>query len=574
MLRLSLFLLVAVVVLSISEVKSQQPSNDSAEPSLLPPLAFSVPESAPIGHHIGYVEGSPQSGTDSRYFIVSTDPDKTDTAIHIDERTGEITVGAGLDYETQRRFELVAIPIGGEAGIPVTVNVEDENDNEPTFTQSDVRLEISEFVRIGAEFPLPSAVDRDGPPLDVRTYKIIQGNVNNVFKLSTKRVNNVLYADLMVNGRLDREYRESYELLVEASDGGNPPRTGELHVSILILDANDNAPEFSEKIYHAMIDANHPVEKKPILEVKALDKDSAHNGQVSFRIAQPASSVGRLFSLSSNGVLTRRLKTTLPSGTFEFPVIASDHGMPPQESSVVVSVTVEGGSSRAPSLDVLWLTDHTEPRLLENATLGSIVARVNVTNYDQQHGGLELSGCTSLCLQQSQHPFVYLLIICGLLDRETTSTYHLKFVLKKGKDVILEHPVVLTIEDVNDNSPQWTNKNYHLILNRTLSFTDVDAGNNGRLHYWIEGTDVIGIDEDTGRIHYATELDCSIGSELRFRVHASDRGNPPLSGNIQITADIVDSAGKAPQFERALYTERIREDVEVGTCVLKMVVDY
>lgn len=34
----------------------------------------------------------------------------------------------------------------------------------------------------------------------------------------------MLYVDLIVNGQLDREYCGQYELLIEALDGGNPPK--------------------------------------------------------------------------------------------------------------------------------------------------------------------------------------------------------------------------------------------------------------------------------------------------------------------------------------------------------------
>uniref|UniRef100_A0A914RSQ2 Uncharacterized protein n=1 Tax=Parascaris equorum TaxID=6256 RepID=A0A914RSQ2_PAREQ len=47
----------------------------------------------------------------------------------------------------------------------------------------------------------------------------------------------MLYVDLVVNGQLDREYRDHYDLLIEALDGGNPPRC-EKHVSSLYILSN------------------------------------------------------------------------------------------------------------------------------------------------------------------------------------------------------------------------------------------------------------------------------------------------------------------------------------------------
>lgn len=82
--------------------------------------------------------------------------------------------------------------------------------------------------------------DGDGPKFDVHRFVILQGNVNNVFKvniyssqftktrekfqLASRKVNEQLQADLVVNGQLDREFRDKYELLIEAQDGGKPAK--------------------------------------------------------------------------------------------------------------------------------------------------------------------------------------------------------------------------------------------------------------------------------------------------------------------------------------------------------------
>ena len=68
------------------------------------------------------------------------------------------------------------------------------------------------------------ATDEDSPPFSIQKYRIVEGNVNNVFRLASRRLNNVLYVDLVVNGQLDREYRDHYDLLVEAIDGDDPPK--------------------------------------------------------------------------------------------------------------------------------------------------------------------------------------------------------------------------------------------------------------------------------------------------------------------------------------------------------------
>lgn len=82
-------------------------------------------------------------------------------------------------------------------------------------------MEISEYARINTEISLPLASDPDEGKFGIQRYRIVSGNVNNAFRL---QYNAGLFLDLVVNGQLDREYRAKYELLVEATDGGKPPK--------------------------------------------------------------------------------------------------------------------------------------------------------------------------------------------------------------------------------------------------------------------------------------------------------------------------------------------------------------
>uniref|UniRef100_A0A1I7UPC6 MIR domain-containing protein n=1 Tax=Caenorhabditis tropicalis TaxID=1561998 RepID=A0A1I7UPC6_9PELO len=143
--------------------------------------------------------------------------------------------------------------------------------------------------------------------------------------------------------------------------------------------------------------------------------------------------------------------------------------------------------------------------LPENSTLGSIVARVSIAQM-YRDTKLRLTGTSSLCPQQTDQSHVYLLLLCGILDRETTSEYHLKFLLEKDGQIVVEHPQLLTIGDINDNSPQWHSSQIHISLNRTqggsrtLTAKDPDLGQNGWIRYSVLDTEVVSIDKETGRI--------------------------------------------------------------------------
>ncbi|KAL6727924.1 hypothetical protein Aduo_009760 [Ancylostoma duodenale] len=542
-------------------------------------ITFVVPESSPIGHVIGYVEGRPTLSTRAKYFVVFPDT-VSEQVIHIDEKSGEITLAAQLDYEKHKKFEILAVPLDGGEGIPATIEVEDVNDHSPTFPEDKIKLEISEFARIGAAYPLPRADDPDGANFTVQKYRIAQGNVNNVFKISVRPVNGVLYADLVVNGQLDREYRDKYELVVEAIDGGTPAKIGRLRVNIFILDANDNAPMFTKPRYSIAVPADLSVGSQ-ILTLKATDGDVGDNGKVAYRFQKTRLDTLPLFSLSPSGVLSTAAHL-LPGTVHDLVVVAYDGGVPSLETTAIVTITVQGTSLTAPAVDIIWLTDTATAHLLENVTLGTIVARLSL-NEEQKDSVVTLTGCPSLCLRQSQSPSVYLLLACGLFDRESSPEYHLKFSLKRGSELVLEHPVLLTIGDINDNAPKWPHSHVHITLNRSIAISDQttsltaedpDQGVNGRIRYSILDSDVITIDPDTGRLTPLRELDCSLGQEIRFKVRATDGGTPSLSSDLQVTADLVDGYGRPPHFEKSLYEVEISEDSEIGTCLLKVTLSF
>jgi hypothetical protein len=54
---------------------------------------------------------------------------------------------------------------------------------------------------------------------------------------------------LMDASLLDREQSNEHRLLVTAYDSGQPPRMGQLDVTVIVLDANDNMPVFEYNAY-------------------------------------------------------------------------------------------------------------------------------------------------------------------------------------------------------------------------------------------------------------------------------------------------------------------------------------
>ncbi|TKR66889.1 hypothetical protein L596_023117 [Steinernema carpocapsae] len=433
-----------------------------------------------------------------------------------------------------------------------------------------------------AEMPLPSATDADSGSFGVQKYQISGGNVNNVFRLATKKLNEVLYVDLVVNGELDREYRDHYDLEIEALDGGNPVKRGILRVHVQILDANDNAPEFLKPRYMVTVPATANVDDQ-VVQVQAKDGDIGENARVSYRLSQTRSNVVPKFRVEESSGIIRVFDSHLIQGSVhELLVIASDHGLPqPLESTAFVTITVatsrESGSLA--SLDIVWLTDDGEPQLYENVTIGAVIGRISAVS--TQSSELTMTGANVICMRQSESANIYLLIVCGPLDRETDPNYRLAFLLKSVPEgnVLLDQPVLLEVNDINDNTPAWTQDTYRISVNRSslhdavvyqFIARDADEGDNGRLRYRLNGTDVFRIDEMTGILTMTKDMDCAMGPEVKFTITASDYGKPPQTSSVTVIADITDLNAKPPVFEKTLYEVTVKEDADVGTCLLKV----
>ncbi|CAG9534072.1 unnamed protein product [Cercopithifilaria johnstoni] len=562
-----MFILIIITVLRSTECEQQR--------------IFNVSEQAPVGYIVGYFNGTPSSGAKTNFYIVYPDnTGETEKYLGVEEVSGRIRVLHELDYEHRTSYHLIAVPIENRSHgetIHAIVNIIDENDNTPTFPASSINVAISEFAALNSEISLPPAIDNDSLPLSVIRYHIISGNVNNAFKLSSKRINSILYVDLVVNGQLDREYRSQYELLIEALDGGNPPNSGKMLVNVTVLDANDNAPEFSQNGYNASIPWNISA-GYVVATIHAVDPDLGENARVAYSIAKSRADLKIPFQIDSeNGVVHVSDPKLLVSGSvYQLLIVASDHGVPqPLESTSILTITVQKSNQPKLLFDIFWLTDSNKPEVYENVTIGHVIARIAVQNAPQE-SELSVSGCDALCIKETDSSGVYLLLVCGSFDREQKSEYNLFLTIASGEKQLLEIPVFFEVLDINDNAPKFEKSLFHVIFNRStthyklvrIQASDPDSGENGRIHYTLLGTNLFEIESDTGILNVYEKFDCSL-EEHRFHVRAEDFGTPPQSSTVDVIAQIIDSNDRPPLFTKPLYHVIVKEDAELDSCLLK-----
>ena len=526
------------------------------------------------------------------YLVVPVADSPIDADLDIDQNTGEIRTKVVLDRESRSLYSLSAIPLTSDGeNIRVSIEVEDVNDNSPTFPSSIIEIGLPENTARDSKRQLPPALDRDLGIFNTQRYDIVSGNRKNAFRLSSARDREgVLRLDLQVNGFLDREAISAYKLVIEAQDGGNPARKGTMTVNVTILDLNDNPPSFLQQRYYATVPENVTIGAS-VIQVSAEDPDSGSNGEVTYAINRRQSDSKEVFAIDEySGLLTVNKRLDFESKeSHELVVVARDRGDVPQETTAFITVRITDINDNQPTIRLDFKTPGGRPEVREDVTVGQRIAEVVVADPDEPTKvstlAVTLSG-DSGHFKLERMSSGYHLVLTKQLDRETADTFNLLLeALDEGSPPLRASlRTQIKVIDVNDNKPKFSEEIYHASILEAMepgtsvfkvSATDRDAGENGEVTYRIENSaethsDWFNIEPDTGVIVTRTEVDCETDPEPRLVVVASDHGTPRLSSSTSVRISIQDINDNEPIFERTFYNATLKENEQVGLCFLKV----
>ncbi|XP_078514848.1 protocadherin-16 [Lissotriton helveticus] len=558
---------------------------------MLGTLDLQIDEGQPTGTIIGDISaGLPPGSNTYMYFISAQEGSGVTTDLEIDENTGIIKTAKVLDRESREQYSFIAVTTEGVT-VEVTIHVNDINDHAPAFPTSHSVFRIPEHTPIGTRFPLDPAFDADSGQLNTQGYIIKKGNIDQAFRLDTRRGSNgVLYLDLVVSGVLDRENRSSYSLVLEAYDGGSPHRSTQMTLDIVVQDINDNAPAFNESRYHTLISEN----LKPgsnILQVFASDADEGENGVIIYEINRRQSDPDKYFEIDSKtGVikLSKGLDYEMRR-VHELVVQARDNATHPEVSTAFVSIHVRDYNDNQPTMTIIFLSEDGSPQVSEGAQPGQYVARISVSDPDYgeySNVNVSLEGGDGKFALTTKDNIIYLIIVDKHLDREERDSYELRVMATDSGTPPLraESSFVLQVVDVNDNPPLFDQQVYKQTIPEVVypgSFVlqvtarDKDQGPNGDIYYSIlhnsdTNSDWFTIDPATGIITTTNPLDYEKDPHPKLTVMATDGGSPALSSTAVVKVALQDVNDNEPTFSSNFYNVSLKENTPIGTCFLQV----
>ncbi|KAM3613454.1 uncharacterized protein V6R79_026367 [Siganus canaliculatus] len=468
----------------------------------------------------------------------------------------------------------------------VSLHVQDINDNTPQFRENLIEMEISELVEKGSRFPIEEAHDADIGQNAVQRYALAK-NENFILSVDNNKV------DLLLENKLDREKQKEMNLLLTALDGGSPQRSGSVVIHVTVLDANDNAPVFSQAVYKASLPENSPVDTV-VVTVSATDADEGVNGDVTYHFGHVSDEDFNIFSIDPKSGEIKVIGTIdfEDQSSFEKRVQAKDRLGLTSYAKVIIDIT--DINDNAPVINLKSLTNP----IPENVSPGTEVGIINVQDRDSETNG------QVRCYIQQNVPFklvpsiknYYSLVSTGQLDREVVSDYNITITAtdEGSPPLSSSKSVELSVADINDNPPVFEEQSYSAYVSEnnkpgstlcSVSARDPDWRQNGTVIYSLLSGEVRGapvssyvsVNGDTGVIHAVRSFDYEQLRSFKVQVMARDNGSPPLSSNVTVSVFISDVNDNSPQIlypapeGNSFMTELVPKAAHGGSLVSKVI---
>ncbi|KAL3877426.1 hypothetical protein ACJMK2_035132 [Sinanodonta woodiana] len=489
----------------------------------------------------------------------------------------------------------------------LTIQITNVNEFSPQFTNETYEVSFLEQPDNATSVANITATDEDGGFFGKVNYSIAGGN--NLFSV------NKTTGEIFTNCKpedLDREKLERLYLSIFAKDGGGLINQTQLIVNL--LDRNDNAPKFQQKVYTAFLYENSEEDlKRPFITVQvniiyisrkfvkavcATDADATdRNRHIFYAIASGAFDN---FSInSSTGAVSVQTGARFDRdkiGLYNLSIIAIDQGENPHTAKTILRVRITDVNNKPP----YFINNSYSVEVCENHGNTSAIITCDGKDPDENYSlsysiiGIKGWNENGETVEESLiHTYFRIdengsVFVNSTLDRETVEKLEVILSVNdtKTEDNHLSQTatatLTVTLKDVNDNYPDFNfdgNATYYITrvsenaddptILMSVSATDKDK--NRTIHYNISNStlnnSVFHIDAITGVLSKNGRVDREITPTVNLTVIATDNGYPPKQKSASVLIIIVDFNDNTPQFCTHNLTYYVMENSTKNTNV-------
>ncbi|XP_006741893.1 protocadherin Fat 1 [Leptonychotes weddellii] len=530
-----------------------------------------VPENIQMHSPVVHIQANSPEGLKVFYSITDGDPFSQFT---INFNTGVINVIAPLDFESHPAYKLSIRATdsltGAHAEVFVDIIVEDINDNPPVFVQQSYATTLSEASVIGTSVVQVRATDSDSEPNRGISYHMFgnHSKSHDHFHIDSST------GLISLVRTLDYEQFQQHKVFVRAVDGGMPPLSSDVIVTVDVTDLNDNPPLFDQQIYEARI-SEQAVHGHFVTCVKAYDADSSDIDKLDYSILSGNNHKNFVID-SDTGIITlSNLRRHTLKPFYSLNISVSDGVF---RSSAQVHITVIGSNLHSP----VFLQSEYEVELAENAPLHTLVIEVKATDGDSGiYGHITYHIVNDFAKDRFYTNERGQIFTLEKLDRETPAekVISVRLMAKDAGGKVAFCTVNVILTDDNDNAPQFRATKYEVDIGSSapkgtsvtkVLASDADEGSNADVMYAIEADsesvkENLEINKMSGVI---TTRESLIGLEnefFTFFVRAVDSGSPSKESVVPVYVKILPPEIQLPKFSEPFYTYTVSEDMPIGT---------
>ncbi|KAJ2947229.1 hypothetical protein O0L34_g16939 [Tuta absoluta] len=562
---------------------------------------LALSESTPVGTKVYTLEAQDPEGFPILYGLKFTDK------FTVDPESGDVTLAKPLDREVE---DTIKFEVSIEEQNPnaennlsqtqaVTVIVLDENDNAPVFRNSPYEVDVPEDEKIGTTILRNIEVeDKDdvGDNLEVGCVPNEQWpEACDIFEVvSLHSTANQYSGALVLKKPLDYNENQIFQFQLYAHDGA---LNSSAHVEVKVVDVQNSPPVFSGSL-SAALSEDAPVGTLA-LTVKARDADRAQPRNVTLElITNPLD----FFVLDRSSGELRTAKPldrealADPSSPLNLTVKATElvNGVPIDSpittTTATITVTIKDVNDEPPRFN----RREYSLQIPESLPIGTPLPNLDMVVSDTDVGlnsvfGLRLSdefGAFIVEPATATGTASVTLRLNSTLDYEDPNQR--KFILQVIAEELHTSPrlsskasVTITLTDVNDNAPQFSDGPYTATVAENapagtwvlqVKATDRDTGRFGTegIVYQLSGNgaELFNVDPKSGVITVAPCqtpgvppcLDFESRKDYSLQLKATDDDGTGQSTGVSLLITLTDSNDNPPVFTTPVYKASIDED--------------
>ncbi|XP_041741987.2 protocadherin beta-16 isoform X12 [Coregonus clupeaformis] len=226
----------------------------------------------------------------------------------------------------------------------LTLRISDVNDNAPLFERHSYTAYMVENNSPGVSIFSLTASDKDTGNNARISYFIDDSHKDGLSVspyISVNSESGVIHAVRA----FDYEQIKDFKICIKAQDGGSPPLSTNVTLTVFITDQNDNAPQV---LYPVQTSSSLVAEMVPrsadvgylVTKVVAIDVDSGQNAWLSYKLQKATDRALFEVGLQNGEIRTIRQVTDKDALKYKLTVVVEDNGQPSRSATVYVNVAV------------------------------------------------------------------------------------------------------------------------------------------------------------------------------------------------------------------------------------------